>query len=222
MRQAIMTSPGQIEIRDVPEPACAPDQVLVRVRRIGICGSDVHVYHGTHPFTGYPVVQGHEFSGQIVQVGSAVDDPQLRPGVKVTCETQRTCRRCRPCRSGRYHLCDELRVMGFQTPGAAQELVALPAEKVIALPDAFSFDQGALMEPAAVGVHATARAGVNPGDCVLVIGAGPIGMMAALAARARSAATVLISEPSAARRQVARKLGFEQLIDPREQPLPES
>ena len=222
MRQAVMTAPGRIEFRDVPQPTCGPDQVLVRVKRIGVCGSDVHVYHGKHPFTRYPVVQGHEFSGQVVEVGSAVGDPALRLGVKVTSQPQITCGRCRPCRTGRYHICDELRVMGFQAPGAAQELFAVPADTVIPLPDTFSYDEGALMEPAAVGVHATRRAQIERGFRVVVVGAGPIGMMVALAAKARGASQVLVSEISPGRRVIASRLGVDHVVDPAVQPLREA
>lgn len=219
MRQAVMVSPGKIEFGDVDRPRCLPDQALVRIRRIGICGSDVHVYHGTHPFTGYPVIQGHEFSGEVIEVGSAVENAELSVGRKVTCETQVTCGRCRPCRTGRYHVCDELRVRGFQTPGVAQEVAALPADKLIPLPERFSFDEGALMEPAAVGVHATARAGIDTGAVVVVVGAGPIGMMVALAAKARGASRVLVSELSEARRRMVEQLGIDEVVDPREEPL---
>ena len=221
MRQAVMVEPGQIQFRDVPEPTCEPDQVVVRVRRIGVCGSDMHVWHGTHPFTGYPVVQGHEFAGEIIEVGTAVRDGELTVGRKVTCEIQLTCGQCKPCRAGRYHICEHLRVMGFQAPGVAQETVALPAEKIIPLPDRFTFDEGALMEPAAVGVHATQRGHVEPGDAVVIVGAGPIGMMVALAAKARGAARIVISEPSATRRAFAQHLDVGHVIDPNTQPLAE-
>src|SRR5438270_120289 len=117
MKQAVMTAPGRIELRDVPPPEVAPEQVLVRVKRIGVCGSDIHVFHGKHPLTPYPVVQGHEASGVVERAGSAVRG--LSPGDPVTFQPQVTCGVCYPCRHGAYHICDKLKVMGFQTTGAA-------------------------------------------------------------------------------------------------------
>jgi L-iditol 2-dehydrogenase len=143
MKQAVMTSPGVIEFRNVPVPKPGPEEVLIRVRRIGVCGSDIHVRHGRHPFTSYPVVQGHEFSGVIEVVGKRVKG--LRPGRKVTATPQIVCGRCAPCRRGDYHICDVLRVQGFQAPGCAQELFLVRADQIVPLPASFSFEQGALV-----------------------------------------------------------------------------
>jgi threonine dehydrogenase-like Zn-dependent dehydrogenase len=115
MRQAVMTEPGVIQIREVPEPVAGPNEVLLRVHRIGICGSDMHVYHGVQPFTKYPVVQGHEFSAVIEALGEGVTD--LKPGTKATARPQVVCGRCRPCLRGDYNICDSLKVQGFQAPG---------------------------------------------------------------------------------------------------------
>ena len=104
MIQQLVTAPTTITFRTVDVPDVAPDQVLIKIKKIGICGSDIHVYHGTHPYTTYPVTQGHEVSGQIVQVGSAVTD--LAVGQKVTVEPQVFCGKCYPCRHGKYNLCE--------------------------------------------------------------------------------------------------------------------
>lgn len=103
------------------------DQVLVKIKKIGVCGSDIHVYHGTHPFTSYPVTQGHEVSGQIVELGAGVE--VLSVGQKVTIEPQVTCGECHPCTHGKYNLCETLKVMGFQTTGTASEYFAVAAEE---------------------------------------------------------------------------------------------
>lgn len=200
MKQAVMTGPGRIEIRDVDPPTAGPGQVVVRIRRIGICGSDVHVWHGTHPYTSYPVVQGHEYAGQVEAVGAGVTG--IRCGMKVTGTPQRTCGRCRPCLRGDYHICDSLAVEGFQAPGCAQELFVIDAARVVPLPDEFTFEQGALVEPAAVAVHAAARAGETAGMNVAVLGAGPIGNLVAQVARA-GGANVLITDLSDHRLRVA-------------------
>ncbi|MCJ7488488.1 MAG: alcohol dehydrogenase catalytic domain-containing protein [Candidatus Aminicenantes bacterium] len=173
MRQAIMTSPGEIEFRDVPVPKTGPAEVLIRVKSIGVCGSDVHVWHGRHPFTSYPVVQGHEFSGVVEAVGKRVRS--IRPGLKVTATPQIVCGSCGPCRRGKYHICDVLKVQGFQAPGCAQDYFVTGAAKIVPLPASFSFEQGALVEPTAVGVHSVARAGRVAGANVAILGAGPIG-----------------------------------------------
>jgi 2-desacetyl-2-hydroxyethyl bacteriochlorophyllide A dehydrogenase len=205
MKQAVMTSPGVIEFRDVPVPTPGPDEVLIRVRRIGICGSDIHVRHGRHPFTSYPVVQGHEFSGTVEAVGKRIRG--LRPGRKVTATPQLVCGRCAPCRRGDYHICDVLRVQGFQAPGCAQEFFLVRAEQIVPLPAAFTFEQGALVEPAAVGVHSVSRAGKVAGENVAVLGAGPIGNLVGQAARA-AGARVLMTDISEYRLEIARKCGL--------------
>jgi len=167
MKQAVITAPGKIEIRSAERPELHPGQVLLRVRQVGICGSDVHVYHGTHPYQRFPMVQGHEFSATIEAVGEAVEG--LEAGQKVTALPQRVCGRCPPCRRGDFHICNRLRVDGFGMNGAAQELYAVEADRVVPLPEEFRFEQGAFVEPAAVAVHAVAQAGEVAGRNVAVV-----------------------------------------------------
>jgi L-iditol 2-dehydrogenase len=206
-----MIAPGIIEFRDAPAPTASRNQVLLRIARIGICGSDIHVYHGLHPYTSYPVVQGHEFSAVIEAVGEDVHD--LRPGMKVTAMPQIVCGRCAPCRRGDYHICDVLKVQGFQAPGCAQDLFVTEAGKIVALPENFSFEQGALVEPAAVAAHAVSRGSLIAGEHglagknVVVLGAGPIGNLVAQVARAEGA-RVLITDLSDYRLQVAAQCGI--------------
>ena len=202
MDQVILAAPGRIEFCDVPVPAPGPDDVLLRIRRIGICGSDVHAYHGTHPYITCPVVQGHEFCGLIEAVGENVAD--LQPKMKVTAMPQIVCGKCRPCRRGDYHICDELKVQGCQVPGCAQEFFVTAAEQVVPLPAAFSLEQGALVEPAAVAVHAVRRAGDMAGKNVVVLGAGPIGNLVGQVARS-AGANVLMTDLSDYRLEVARQ-----------------
>lgn len=210
MRQAVMTAPGRIELRDATAPEPGAGEALIRIRRIGVCGSDVHVWHGVHPFTGYPVVQGHEFSGEIVAAGEGVDASLV--GRRATALPQEVCGRCRPCRRGDRHICESLKVRGFQAPGCAQELFAVPVASVVTLPDDFTHEQGALVEPAAVAAHAVSRAGELSGRNVAVLGAGPIGNLVAQAARTRGA-NVLITDVSAHRLDVAKRCGLTQRSD---------
>ncbi|MEO8410716.1 MAG: alcohol dehydrogenase catalytic domain-containing protein [Propionivibrio sp.] len=212
MKQAVMTSPGTIEYRDVPVPSPAKGQVLVRMKRIGVCGSDIHVYHGKHPYTSYPIVQGHEVSGIIEKVGAGVAD--LSPGDPVTFQPQLTCGVCYPCRHGDYHICDTLKVMGFQTGGAASEFFAVDASKVLRLPQSMSLDFGAMIEPLSVGVHALTRGGGAAGKKVVVMGAGPIGNLAAQAAMGMRAADVILVDVSDYRLELAVRCGLPMGVNP--------
>ena len=123
MLQQVMTNPKEITFNEVPVPEIKADQVLVKIMKIGVCGSDIHVYHGKHPFTSYPVTQGHEVSGEIVKLGEKVTG--FTVGQKVTIQPQVVCGKCYPCRHGKYNLCEELKVMGFQTTGTASEFFAV-------------------------------------------------------------------------------------------------
>ena len=121
MRQAIMISPGVIEYREIPEPGqLKENEVLLRIKRIGVCGSDIHVFHGKHPATPYPVVQGHEYSAIVEAVGTKVT--KVKPGMKATARPQLVCGECGPCKRGQYNACQKLKVQGFQAPGVAQDL----------------------------------------------------------------------------------------------------
>jgi len=206
MKQAIMTAPGKIVLREVDAPCARAGEVLLRVKRIGVCGSDIHVWHGKHPYTSYPVVQGHEFSAEVEALGLGVAG--LAPGDKVTALPQVVCGECGPCKRGDHHICDHLKVEGFQAPGCAQELFVTSAAKVVKLPDDFSFEQGALVEPAAVAVHAVGRGPALAGKHVAVLGVGPIGNLVAQVARARGG-NVLITDLSDFRLDVAGQCGIE-------------
>ncbi len=220
MRQAVMTKPGEIEIRQVDLPKPGPMEVLIRVRRIGVCGSDIHVYHGLHPYTSYPVVQGHEVSGEIEELGSGVTG--FAKGQKVTFMPQLVCGTCFACRTGAYHICDSLRVLGFQAPGAAQDRFVVSSRMLIPLPDAMSLEVGAMIEPLAVACHALRRGGSVMGKKVAVVGAGPIGNLIAQAAKALGAAATLISDVSDFRLDLARGCGIDYTVNASSQNLPEA
>ena len=201
-----MTAPGKIEIREVAPPVPGSTEVLLRVHRVGVCGSDVHVNHGRHPYTTYPVIQGHEYSATIEGLGGDVQG--LRVGAKVTSLPQIVCGTCAPCRRGDEHICDSLKVQGFQAPGCAQELWTTAASKVVELPDAFSFDEGALIEPLSVAIHAVSRAGNLAGRNVAVVGGGPIGNLVAQVAK-NEGARVLVADLSPLRLDLAERCGIE-------------
>lgn len=206
-----MTQPGAITIREVGRPSIEDNQVLIQVRRIGVCGSDIHVYHGLHPYTSYPVVQGHEVSGIVAGIGARVRDFVL--GDRVIVMPQVTCGECYPCRHGMYHICDQLKVMGFQTAGAAQEYFPVSAGMVLKVPESISLDHAAMIEPIAVAVHALSRAGSVQQKNVIVLGAGTIGNLVGQVARAEGAAGVLITDVSAYRLDKARTCGFRHVVN---------
>jgi 2-desacetyl-2-hydroxyethyl bacteriochlorophyllide A dehydrogenase len=212
-----MTAPRAIEMRSVPDVRAGKGQVLVRIERIGVCGSDVHVYHGRHPFVSYPVVQGHEFFGVVEALGEGVTG--LRPGMKVTATPQVVCGTCRPCRRGHYNVCENLIVRGFRAPGAAQDLYATGADTIVRLPDSFTPEQGAFVEPVAVAAHSSGRAGDLRGRNVVVLGAGPIGNLVAQACRCRGAKKVLVTDISDYRLDVARRVGMDAVSNAVQEPL---
>ena len=221
MRQAVMTAPGRIEFREVPEPVPGPGQVRVRVERIGVCGSDIHVFHGKHPFVTYPLVQGHEYAGVVDRIGAGVNG--IRVGDRVTSTPQEVCGVCPPCRRGQYNACERLKVRGFQAAGCAQDFFVTEAGKIIALPDGFRPEHGAFVEPVAVAAHATGQAGGDmTGRNVAVSGAGTIGNLVAQACKCRGARKVLIADISDYRLDVARRVGIDATCNVKQEPLAEA
>lgn len=220
MLQQVMTNPKEITFREIPVPEIAADQVLVKIMKIGVCGSDIHVYHGKHPFTSYPVTQGHEVSGEIVKLGENVKN--FTVGQKITIQPQVVCGKCYPCRHGKYNLCEELKVMGFQTTGTASEFFAVDAAKVTALPEEMSYDEGAMIEPLAVAVHAVKRAGDVKGMKIAVLGAGPIGILVAQTAKGLGAESVMITDVSDIRLEKAKECGVDFCINTKDKDFGEA
>lgn len=205
MLQQVMTAPGKIEFREIPIPEVKSDEVLIKMKRIGICGSDIHVYHGKHPFTKYPITQGHEVSGVVVATGSNAS--MFKAGQKVTVEPQVTCGECYPCRHGKYNICENLKVMGFQTTGCASEYFVAPMNRVTPLPDDMTFNQGAMIEPLAVTVHAAKRFPDIDGAKVAILGCGPIGILLMQSCKALGAASVMVTDVSDMRLSLASECG---------------
>lgn len=211
MLQQVMTAPKEIRFDTVPVPQPGPGQVLVKIKRIGICGSDIHVYHGKHPYTKYPVTQGHEVSGRVVALGEGVT--AFRVGQKVTIEPQVVCGRCHPCTHGKYNLCEELKVMGFQTTGTASEYFAVDQSKIDVLPEAMDYNEGAMIEPLAVTVHAAKRPGDVKGLNICVLGCGPIGILLIQSLKAFGAAKVLATDVSGCRLELAKQCGADVVVN---------
>ena len=188
MTAAFFAGKQKIELREVDVPAPAPGEVLVRVRACGICGSDLHFYHGAFP--ALPNVSpGHEFAGEIAALGEGVSG--WSAGQRVVVEPVKSCRRCPYCTTGQYQLCAKRVLLGTFAPGAMAEYVCVPDYTLYALPDDLDFDVGALVEPLAVTVHGLHLVGLSIGERVLVMGSGTIGVLAVLAARAAGASEVI-------------------------------
>lgn len=220
MKQQVMTEPGKIIFQDVPLAEPKADEVLIKILRIGVCGSDIHVNHGKHPYTSYPVTQGHEVSGTIEKCGTDVDS--LNVGDLVTIQPQVVCGTCYPCTHGGYHICDNLKVMGFQTTGMASEYFCTDAQRVLKLPEEMTPDEGAMVEPLAVACHALSRSIGLKGKNVIVMGAGPIGNLVGQAAKGLGAKAVLITDLSDFRLEMARKVGLDYMVNPLNDDLSEA
>ncbi|MCP1100962.1 L-iditol 2-dehydrogenase [Aequitasia blattaphilus] len=206
MKQAILTAPETIEFSEISNPDIMPHQILIKVKNIGICGSDIHAYYGKHPFMSFPIRLGHEMAGEVMEFGSQVTGYEV--GDLVTIMPQEFCHECEPCQQGRYNICNTLDVIGCQTPGAACEYFSVDAALVKKIPLGMSAEMAATIEPAAVGVHAVRQGTSVKGKNVVVMGAGTIGNVTAQAAMAEGAKSVLITDLSEYRLELAKKCGI--------------
>ncbi|MGI6037206.1 MAG: zinc-dependent alcohol dehydrogenase [Limnochordia bacterium] len=206
---------GNMEIREVPEPSPGPGQVKVEVKAAGICGSDLHIYHYDIGIPmRLPVVTGHEFSGQVVEVGEGVTE--YKPGDRVTSETSfSTCGTCIHCQTGSYNLCLKREGIGYIHGGAFAKYVVVPKERVHPLPDSVDYIGGALTEPLACVVHgALELTGVQAGDVVLVTGPGAIGLLTAQVAKAEGGYVVVAgTSVDEHRLEVAKSLGVDMTVN---------
>lgn len=217
MRQVVLAAPEKFEERQVEIPKAGEGQVLLKIKAVGICGSDLHTYYGKHPFVHTPIVLGHEASGEVVEVGDGVT--KLNVGDRVVIRPQRTCGVCRPCRQGRYNVCEKLNVLGCLDTGASSEYFNVEESICYKLPETCSFAVGSVIEPLAVGVHAVRRGGGAKGKNVLVTGAGTIGNVVAQAALGAGAKNVIITDVSEFKLELARKCGIGHAVNVKEQDL---
>ncbi|HEY9346727.1 MAG TPA: alcohol dehydrogenase catalytic domain-containing protein, partial [Inquilinus sp.] len=176
MRAVVCRAPGELALEDRPAPGRGEGEVLVRVRRMGICGTDFHIYEGSHPYLQYPRIMGHELSGEVLDSpgGSA-----LAPGDRVIVNPYVSCGACIACRGGKPNCCVRIAVLGVHRDGGMCETIAVP-ERNLYPAGSLTLDQAACIEFLAIGAHAVARSGLAPGVRALVIGAGPIGLGTAL------------------------------------------
>jgi L-iditol 2-dehydrogenase len=212
MRQVELCAPGEIRIREVPLPTPQPDELLIKVAQVGICGSDLHAFHGRHPFIELPVIPGHEFAGTVADVGASAGE--FTVGQRITVEPSLICGECYNCAHGRYNICEKLQVIGCQTVGAMAEYLTVPASKTLMLPGEINWDQAVMAEPLAVAVHAVRVAGIASGTRVLVLGAGTIGLMVMQAAKALGAGSVVMTDLRDQRLALAAELGADHVVNP--------
>ena len=214
--------PG-IWVKEMPKPSTASNEILIRVKRASICGSDIGIYDYSAAYSDFaklPLILGHEFVGEVDEIGSDVLD--FKTGNRVVAESVLSCGTCGYCRSGRTNLCLNSRVLGIHTNGGFSEYVNIPARHVHHLRDELSFREGTLIEPAAVACHAVLdERRVEPMDFVTVIGPGPIGLLAAQVARASGCGHVLVVgiDVDAKRLEIARDLGFETINSTEQNPV---
>jgi 2-desacetyl-2-hydroxyethyl bacteriochlorophyllide A dehydrogenase len=181
MRALLCVEPGRLEIVERPRPAPRPNEALVRIRRAGVCGTDFHIFEGSHPFLNYPRVIGHELSGEIESTGPGC---RLSVGQSVCVIPYLSCGTCVACRRGKPNCCQHIKVLGVHVDGGMADYVRVP-EANLATVDGLTLDQAAMVEFLAIGAHAVRRARIQQGDRVLVVGAGPIGVGCSLFARLR-------------------------------------
>ena len=211
----------RFEIREMTFPKLEPDQVLIKIYSCGICGTDVHIYHGgtgASPVNP-PVVLGHEFAGVVEAVGVGV--ATLKAGDHVTIDPNIYCGKCMPCRMGKKQNCENLFALGVNTNGGFAEYAICPETQCLKINDTVDFDEAAMAEPLACAIHGMDKVNIQTGQVVLVIGGGTIGLLMVQLAKLSGAAKIILSEPIAMRRQIGLEVGADVVIDPNREDVEE-
>jgi L-iditol 2-dehydrogenase len=214
MKAANLYAPADIRVEQVPVPVPGKGEVLVKVKAVGVCGSDISrvMETGTYRF---PTIPGHEFGGEVVEAGPGVDTSLV--GARVTVTPMIPCKVCDYCRIGECQLCEDYSYLGSRTDGAYAEYVKAPAENLLPLPDSVSFEFGAMTDPISVALHAVKKLGMRPGDRVAVFGVGPIGIFAVQWAKVLGAHEVIAVDIFPEKLQVAAALGADHCINSRDE-----
>jgi len=225
LKALIYTKPYCFEYSDFSDPVVGDDEVLIRVKACGICGSDVHGFTGKTGRRIPPLIMGHEAAGIVEETGESVK--AFEKGDRVCFDSTVYCNKCQPCRKGLYNRCEKRQVLGvstqeFKRHGAFAEYVAVPWWIVSKIPENMSFTQAALLEPVSIGTHAANRAPISSNDTVVVIGAGTIGLFILQAAQLRGAARVIVADINEFRLVLAQKLGADKVINPLKSDLREA
>ncbi|WP_052474547.1 zinc-dependent alcohol dehydrogenase [Jeotgalibacillus soli] len=210
MKAAVTYGKEDMRLEEVEIPEIGGNEVLIKVKTCGICGTDPHIYRAHFP-TPKPLIQGHEFAGEVVKVGSLVTS--VKPGDRVTADINISCENCYYCRTGQKLFCENITQLGVHINGAFAEYVKAPEKNIYTIPEEMTWEEAAYIEPLACVIRGQQRAQVDMGDTVAIIGAGPMGLVHALMAKLNGASKVIISEMNAARLQKARDLGVDVVID---------
>jgi 2-desacetyl-2-hydroxyethyl bacteriochlorophyllide A dehydrogenase len=210
MRAIYIEKPGNIMIREFAIPECGQDNALIRVKSVGICGSDITAYKGINPTMTYPRIMGHEVAGEIVDIGTNSFD--FHTGDRVSLEPYFYCGRCYPCRKGLFNNCEHMNVLGVRMDGGMAEYVVHPVKYLHHLPNQMSWEQAAMIEPLSISLHAFHRSSIYGGEFVAIIGAGTIGLLAALICKAYGAKPILMDIINT-RLDFAKKAGIEHVIN---------
>lgn len=218
MRAIAVHAPDDLRLDEVPEPRPSANEVLIRVRAVAVCGTDFHIFKG-HRVVPLPKILGHEMAGDIVEVGESVTTRKV--GEKVTVEPNYSCGKCRLCRTGKYNICRAKRTMSLNIDGCFSEYVVAPAEYVWPLPQDMPYERGALVEPTTIAYHAVQRAQPRVGDNLLVLGAGPIGLLVLQIARLQGAKVTIVDQFEN-RLALAAKLGADHVVDFARTPTPDA
>lgn len=203
VRRIVISEPRKLRFEEVNNPKREEDEALLKVRYVGICGTDLHTYRGTNLMVKYPIVPGHELCCEVIE-----SKERFSPGDMVVVEPLLPCHQCYPCRLGRYNCCENLRVLGVHTDGGMTEEIALPLDLLFRLPHTTDPSLGPLVETLSIGYHACNRGRVESGDDVLVIGAGPIGSGAAIVAKERGARVGIVDKLES-RLRLSKELGID-------------
>ncbi|ALX47570.1 zinc-dependent alcohol dehydrogenase [Lentibacillus amyloliquefaciens] len=217
MKALVYDGTKDLKLQEAPIPELQNDEVLIKVAYVGICGSDLVAWNGNYPRVTPPVTLGHEFSGVVEKVGSKVT--KFNIGDPVVAEPLLSCGKCEACENGHYNQCGNLRLIGIDMDGGMADYVAVNEKQLFRIPSNVTLSAAALVEPLSVGVHMVKKSGVKPNQNVLIVGGGPIGLIAALVVRTYGA-NVYISEINPFRLEKAKELGFH-TINPKEKSLEE-
>ncbi|MDF2570717.1 MAG: alcohol dehydrogenase [Sporomusa sp.] len=217
MKAAVLYGPHDLRLIEMPIPVLNDEEsVLIRVRAIGICGSDVHAYHGKLATVSFPRIIGHEVVGEVVEVGNAVT--KVRVGDHVVMDPVVSCGECPACKAGRHNVCRDVKCMGVACEGGGAEYIVLPQKNIFPMPDSLPWREAVVAEPYTIGAQVVSQGSVKAGDKMLVMGAGPIGLVILQAAK-RLGAEVLVTDLSSARLELAKKMQADVVIEPAKQDL---
>lgn len=208
MKAILYCGANQLAVKEVENPTVPEGWGLIRISHAGICGTDLNIYAGTHPRAKAPLIMGHEFSGKMANTL-----PGLPEGQRVTVYPLISCGNCEACLSGNEHVCHTLKLFGIDCAGGMAEYIAVPADKIIPLPDAISDKMGAFVEPVAVSVHALRESGYVAGENAVIFGCGTIGLCTAITLKHFGGQKILMAETDPIRAEVGRAMGFE-VVDP--------